>query len=284
MSEHEYSQERVRLEESCAKKEVSLLRHRLQHLPPESRARLQESIAQTLLADTLPVETPAGALSFVLLGPAAGGRALKMLTKQPDTIEWIDGFGPDSVFWDIGANIGTYALYAARCGTRVVAFEPAAINYFLLAANCEVNGLDRQVDCLLLGLGEQQAVERMQVSQFAGAQSFSFRQKADGGYPGRQAAVVMSMDHLIEEYGLPCPNYIKIDVPGRSVAVLAGGARTLRRADVREVHMELREESKSGQRVVAMLVESGFTLSRRSTHGGSKDVTFTRTPRTGLPL
>ena len=40
-----------------------------------------------------------------------------ILSKEPETIEWIDSFKSDSkekiIFWDIGANIGLYSLYAA---------------------------------------------------------------------------------------------------------------------------------------------------------------------------
>ena len=34
-------------------------------------------------------------------------------TKEPETLEWMDGFQKDKVFWDIGANIGLYSIYAA---------------------------------------------------------------------------------------------------------------------------------------------------------------------------
>ena len=35
------------------------------------------------------------------------------LTKEPETIEWIDGFEnkENLIFWDIGANIGLYSIY-----------------------------------------------------------------------------------------------------------------------------------------------------------------------------
>ena len=59
---------------------------------------------------------------------------------------------PGSVFWDIGANIGVLTLYAAMRGDlKVWAFEPAAVNYYNLVANCELNGLERRVRCLQLG-------------------------------------------------------------------------------------------------------------------------------------
>ena len=249
--------------------------YRLQRL--RRRAKKQGRLMMNQLKRTLVVPTPAGEMSFVALGSVAAARGVSLLTKQPDTIAWIDRFESDAVFWDVGANVGVYSLYAARRGVkRVVAIEPAAVNYFLLAANCEANRLDDRIDCLLLGLGGGRSVAELQVSQFAPAHSFSFKAK-EQKYTGRQTALVLSMDELVEEYGLPCPNYIKIDTPGMIEPILAGAARTLARPEVREVHVELREQSKGGQRVLQTLQRCGLRLRDRSTHGGTTDVTFVRT-------
>lgn len=261
-----------------AKKDFRLLLDRLRRLPVGSRAKLQSSFAQKLVDETLVIDTPAGSLSFVLLGKTAGGRATSLLRKQPATIEWIDSFRPSSVFWDVGANIGVYTLYAALRGARVVAFEPAAVNYFLLAANCEANGMSGHVDCLPLGLGGTKAITRFEVSQFESAKSFSSSGTDTGQGRGRQAALILSIDQLIEEYELVCPNYIKIDAPGMTEAIVSGGARTLQRPDVRELHIEIREHSKAGQRIVEGLARSGLVVASRHEHteGGSADVTFRR--------
>jgi FkbM family methyltransferase len=281
---HSLDATRVSLEEIYAKKEFGLLLYRLQNLPPTSRARLQGKFTQALEEETLAVETPFGPLSFVLLGRNAGGRALSLLTKQPGTIEWINSFQPDSVFWDVGANVGVYSLYAALRGqTKVVAFEPAAVNYFLLAANCEVNRLDARVDCLLVGLGREKALARLEVSQFAAARSFSFHGKRDQPHGGRQASLVLSMDQLIDEYGVACPNYIKIDVPGVTEDIIAGGVRTLQRPEVRELHIEFSEHSRNGRYITQMLEQHGFAASNRHMHGGSTDVTFARPDTPSAP-
>jgi len=124
-------------EEDYVKKQFGLLLYRLQKLAPRSRARLQSDFTQKMIDSTLAVETPKGTLSFVLLGKTSGGRAMTVLTKQPATIEWIDSFQPGSVFWDIGASVGVFSVYAALAtDTTIVAFEPAAVNYYLLSANC----------------------------------------------------------------------------------------------------------------------------------------------------
>jgi FkbM family methyltransferase len=251
--------------------------YRLQKLPPRSRARLQSDFAQKMVDSTLAVETPRGTLSFVLLGKTSAGRATTVLTKQPATIDWIDSFQPGSVFWDIGASVGVFSLYAGLAtDARIVAFEPAAVNYYLLSANCEANRLHDRVDCLLVGVGRQRSIARLEVSQFRPARSFSFRGKRDEPYASRQAAIVLSIDELVEEYGLPCPNYLKIDAPGASEDIIAGAVRTFRRPEVRQIHLELRDSSKGGQRILDMLKQNGFAPSTRNVHGGSADVTFTR--------
>jgi FkbM family methyltransferase len=264
-------------EEDYAKKQFGLLMYRLQKLPPRSRARLQSDFAQKMIDSTFSVGTPKGTLSFVLLGKTAAGRAMTVLTKQPATITWINSFEPGSVFWDIGASVGVFSMYAALAtDTRVVAFEPAAVNYYLLSANCEANKLQDRVDCLLVGVGARRAIARLEVSQFRPARSFSFRGKRTEPYEGRQAAIVLSIDELVDDYGLPCPNYVKIDAPGASEGIIAGAARTFRRPDVRQIHLEVRDTSKGGQRILEMLNQSGFTATSKDTHGGSADVTFGR--------
>ena len=91
--------------------------------------------------------------------------------------------------------------------------------------------------------------------------------------PAREA----EFHELIEGFGLPCPNYIKIDVPGMTEPILAGAERTLQRPEVREIHVELREHSAFGQRVIDTLGRHGFAPRTRDTHAGTTDVTFART-------
>ena len=247
------------------------------------RATKQGTSLLERLRRPLVVSTPAGRLSFVLLGPVAAARALSVVTKQPETLVWIDRFEPGSVFWDVGANVGVYTLYAARRGSsRIIAIEPAAVNYFLLAANCEANALHDRVDCLALGLGAGRSISRLEVSQFAAGRSFSFEEKSK--YPTRQAALVLSMDELVEEYGLPCPNYVKIDVPAMTEPIIAGASRTLRRPEVREVHIELRVQSKAGRRIADALGQCGLMPSGHHTHGATTDVTFSRRSSTEANL
>ena len=42
-------------------------------------------------------------------------RVNRILSKEPDTIKWINQFdrGSNIIFWDVGANIGLFSIYAA---------------------------------------------------------------------------------------------------------------------------------------------------------------------------
>jgi FkbM family methyltransferase len=257
--------------------ETKRIRRTLRLLPPPVRAKVQSALTLGLIGEPFHVETPRGRLAFTLLGLSTAQRAIATLTKQPDTITWIDSFKPQSVFWDIGANVGVYSLYAAQRGdVSVTAFEPAAVNYFLLTANCELNGLEERIDCLLLGLGEEKTLGHMQISQFDPARSFSFKGKKRDPQPGRQAALIVTIDQLMDEYQLPCPNYIKIDVPHLAGAIVRGGMRTLQRPDVRELHIEASEDSPRDRQVIETLEQLGFAVTGRHTHFDTMDLTFSK--------
>ena len=76
-------------------------------------------------------------------------RASNVEEKEPETIEWIKNFDINLdgriIFWDIGANIGLYSLFAAKFHNskiNIIAFEPSVLNLNLLARNIYENDLN----------------------------------------------------------------------------------------------------------------------------------------------
>ena len=66
-------------------------------------------------------------------------RSNTILTKEPETIEWINNFKQKDVLYDIGANIGVFSLFASKKKIKVLAFEPAFHNFKKLKKNIKLN-------------------------------------------------------------------------------------------------------------------------------------------------
>lgn len=86
-------------------------------------------------------------------------------TKEPETLEWIDGFPRGSVVWDIGANVGLYSCYAAKArDCKVFAFEPSVFNLELLARNIHLNALTPNVAIVPLPLSDRLAFSTLNMT------------------------------------------------------------------------------------------------------------------------
>ena len=85
--------------------------------------------------------------------------------KEPETLEWIDGFKKKSEFWDVGANIGLYSIYAAKTKScNVVAFEPSVFNLDLLARNIYANSVHKNINILPVILANKRSMGLFQNS------------------------------------------------------------------------------------------------------------------------
>lgn len=215
-------------------------------------------------------KTDFGAVHFFCLGLQTERRANLLLTKEPETIEWINGFNKEDVFWDVGANIGVYSLYAALRGLSVLAFEPSPGNYYLLSKNIEINKMDDKISAYCIALNDETKLDifYMANTELGGALS-SFGEARD--WQGniftaslKQAMVGVSIDDFIKQFNPPFPNHIKIDVDGIEDSIIKGGNNTLNDARLKSVLIELdagRQEYTDA--VIDALNSAGFTLSKK---------------------
>jgi len=192
------------------------------------------------------VDTRRGRITLYCLGELALWRARTLLTKEPETIEWIDGFADGDVFWDVGANVGLYSVYAAiNRRVRVLAFEPSASNYMLLNRNIEINALSDQVRAFCIAFSDRTCIDvlNMQSTQLAGALS-SFAEAIDHEGRGfkpvfQQGMVGYSIDDYLTSFAQPFPNHLKIDVDGIEDRIIAGAKATLADSRLRSLSIEL---------------------------------------------
>ena len=190
--------------------------------------------------------TRGASVRFDCLNETSLARARSTITKEPGTIAWIDGFEPGSRFWDIGANIGTFSLYAAimrEC--QVTAFEPTAANFSAINRNIVANRIDTRVRALSVAIDAECKVSDMRMRDADEASALhTYGTSID--YTGvefkpshLQGALGVSIDALTTIFGLPAPNYVKIDVDGLERAVVTGGKSTFANPQCRSVLVEL---------------------------------------------
>lgn len=206
---------------------------------------------------------------FSSTNPLLLWRARTLFTKEPETLEWIRGFSAGDVFFDIGANVGTYSIYAANHCGQVYAFEPESANYAVLNRNIRLNDVAGRVRAFPLAISESRRLDSLRLqSTKAGAALHVFGHnldfKSDSFTPAfEQGAIALSLDELVFDLGLTVPTHLKIDVDGLEAAVLAGAPRVLAHPTLRSVLVEINESQAADLALVDLLVSFGFRVARK---------------------
>lgn len=192
------------------------------------------------------IPTARGPVSFYCLGNLPLWRAQTLLTKEPETIKWIDEMADGDVLYDIGANVGGYTIYAAiNRKTRVVAFEPLPANYYLLNKNIEENNLADTVSayCVALNNEDQLGKFHAQDTEFGSALS-SFGEAIEQygqshASDFEQGMIGLRLDSFIENFSPEFPTHIKIDVDGIEEKIIAGALKTISDPRLKSIQIEL---------------------------------------------
>lgn len=233
-------------------------------------SKIKSRLAEELIP-IIDIKTSKGNLSFYCPGYLPLYRAETLLTKEPETIEWINGFEDNSVFWDIGANIGVYSLYAAlNETTQVFAFEPAGINYHILNENIKLNQIDNRISAICIAFNEQVRIDNLYMSDTrVGAAHSSFGKAIDQfgeplNFQFKQAMIGFSIDDFLSLFDLPFPNYIKIDVDGIEDKILAGAVKTLNNKYLKSLLVELDGRRTNHYKKTVHFIEScGLRLTKK---------------------
>lgn len=179
-------------------------------------------------------------------------RVDRMLTKEPETIKWINSFEKDSVFFDVGANIGIYTLYSAIVKENTVyAFEPHSANYKNLLDSINLNQLHK---CYAynVALSDQINLSTISVKNMYEGVADNVVGKQGDYYHG---CIEMDLDSLVNKNLLPQPDYIKIDVDGFEDKVLKGSWSTIMKCKSILVEIDRKHEA-----YVAKILDIGLNL------------------------
>jgi FkbM family methyltransferase len=138
---------------------------------------------------------------------------------------------PDAVAFDVGANIGVFALVMGRLAARgqVFAFEPAPENYDYLLENLRRNGA-RNVVAERSAVYDQDGTVPFVFSPAGPSASFVSPGAGSAGnaeLPGSQPVRAIRLDTYVRDHGLQRVDLIMVDTEGAEMAVLRGAATTL---------------------------------------------------------
>jgi len=199
-------------------------------------------------------------------------RADTFYKKEPETLDWIDEFEKDKniLFWDIGANIGLYSIYASVKNekTKTIAFEPSTANLNILSRNISKNKLENNISIFQLPLTEEDIkfnfMNEKTFDEGGALNAFG----VDYDYKGnkfvpetRYKILGVSINYILKNNILEIPDYIKIDVDGIEHLILKGARNYLSDKKIKSILLELDTSfSKKFEMVKKILEDSGFKL------------------------
>ncbi len=216
---------------------------------------------------------------WLTVGSRAEKMRLRSAQKEPWTVRWIESHvRPGDVFYDIGANVGAYALIAAKVSdqqARIYAFEPGFNTFASLCHNVLINVCQQCVFPLPIALSDRTGLARFKYRTVsAGGASHALGNRAlapaEGDAPAavyEQQILAYRLDDVIEQFGLPVPSHIKLDVDGAECEVLRGAPKLLANPRLRTLLLEIDEEAVDGFQLIKTMTSHGFQLVSRGRRG-----------------
>ena len=191
--------------------------------------------------------------------------------KEPETIEWINSFKTSTeeiIFWDIGANLGLYSIYAAAKHEKIkiISFEPSTSNLRILSRNISINNLQDKIMINQLPLGNKPfnflPFRERKFGEGESNNSFDSETNFEGKHLNSENSYKLlgtSINSLLEQKILEIPNYIKIDVDGLEHFILEGASNYLNHPNIKSLQIELNENYiNQFEAVKKIMKDSGF--------------------------
>jgi len=198
-------------------------------------------------------------------------------SKEPETIEWLEThIQPGDVVYDIGANVGAYSLLIGkryRGAVKVYAFEPSFSTFAQLSRNVALNGVSAAVYPMYIALSDKSGLSFFNYSSLDTGTALHALERGGeaAAFPPvhRQPILSFTLDEMVERFGLPCPNHIKLDVDGIEHAILLGAARALAQPTLRSIIVESEETRPGADSIHSLLRAAGFELESEHVHNAN---------------
>jgi FkbM family methyltransferase len=177
---------------------------------------------------------------------------------NPEMLVWRRSLKPGDLFVDVGANVGTYTIWAGDLGAQVIALEPAADTYQLLVENVALNNHPAQVIRAAAGAA-------------CGVTAFTVgRDDVNRVDPsGKARTLMVTIDSVL---GQRTAAGMKIDVEGFEIEVLRGCMQALAEHRIGLIQIEWNSTSTTAvgsdrQPIASLLAGYGYSLYRPDGEG-----------------
>lgn len=195
-------------------------------------------------------------------------------TDEPEMLAWIDGFKPGETFWDIGANIGLFTMYAAqRKDLTILAFEPNGLNFGIIIEHMVLNKLDGYAQCFCVAFAQKTEIGHLVCGDSEVGQAGNNLVEEDGNSltrenesSFRQAVPVFSIDDYVRLFTLAIPDHVKLDVDGLEHIILRGGTQTL--AQIKSLMIEIEGDDARKKELLGLVLATGLKEQDISLEGG----------------
>lgn len=200
-------------------------------------------------------------------------RVKTLFTKEPDTLDWINSFKSNETFWDIGANIGIYSLYAAsKINMQVISFESSVNNLRVLSKNISINNFQNKIKLFQLPLldNKNTFMTMNETYDIEGAAHNSFGKNLDDeGHEFKPLTSYKifgtSINNILDERILELPNHIKIDVDGFEHKILAGADKYLSHSSIKSILVEVNENYfEQYTEIIRIMNKANFIIKKKS--------------------
>lgn len=181
--------------------------------------------------------------------------------KEPMTLKWIDTFEKNSIFFDIGANIGLYSIYAAKSrDTIVYGFEASFNNLRTFHINTSMNNLSNMINIIPNSLYSSNKINKFSLnSNVVGDANNSVTEttKNKNFYKTNS----LNLNTFFDIYSLKNIDYLKIDVDGNELDILIGSLNILN--NVKSILIELSYNHDETSKIINLLEENNFYIKQK---------------------
>jgi len=207
-------------------------------------------------------------------------------TDEPETIKWLNSFVENSVFYDIGSNVGGYSFIAhmANENIKIYSFEPSFMNFYTQIKTCKENNISN-IFPMNVAINDNNKFNYFKYCTLGNGGDGSFsddlkdkmsNSKFSNPFTSKNCSTLevgilgISLDSLVYDFDLAIPNYLKIDVDGNELLVLKGAKKLLNESKVKEIFIEIDDDIYHNNEVEAFIEKYSFTIVKNINVGTRK--------------